>query len=29
VMGGPEDSIQLAAFADDGRQIMAAQATRA
>ena len=29
VIGGPEDSIQLAAFADDGRQIMAAQATRA
>jgi 3-methylfumaryl-CoA hydratase len=29
VMGGPADEIQLAAFADDGRQIMAAQATRA
>ena len=29
VMGGPEGDIQLAAFADDGRQIMAAQATRA
>ena len=29
VMSGQEGDIQLAAFADDGRQIMAAQATRA